>query len=146
METKTCKHKDCQMENPQPISAFHKDATRKDGYDKYCADCRNRMARERRQRYRRQVLEMYGGKCECCGEDQYEFLSLDHIEGRGREYRRIANLMNPGRGSTTTSTYKWLIDQKKRLPFLRILCYNCNLSRSLYGYCAHRNLPEDKET
>jgi hypothetical protein len=135
VKTKICIHQDCPHHGtPQPISAFSKDATRSDNLDKYCKDCRNRMAKERRQRYRKAVLEMYGGKCVCCGEDHIEFLCLDHIAGGGNEYRRVADMFNPGRGSTTTSTYKWLLDQGKPLPFLQVLCYNCNLSKAFYGY------------
>lgn len=33
----------------------------------------------RRKRLRAAVLEAYGARCACCGEDTEEFLSIDHI-------------------------------------------------------------------
>ena len=136
---KTCLNNDCPNDNPQPLDSFYKDGSSKDGHDKYCKTCRKAMAKERRQRYRLQVIEMYGGKCECCGEDHPEFLALDHRAGGGNKYRRITNEIKSGRGNTDISMYKWLIDQKKPVAFLRLMCHNCNLSRAFYGYCPHES-------
>jgi hypothetical protein len=76
------------------------------------------------QRTRREVIELYGGKCVCCGETNIEFLAIDHINGGGREER--------------AKHRSWFYYLKKNKPtHVRILCHNCNMSMGFYGYCPH---------
>src|SRR5690242_9253252 len=42
----------------------------------------------RHQRLKAAVIEAYGGKCECCGETEPLFLTIDHINGNGGERRK----------------------------------------------------------
>ncbi len=85
----------------------------------------NQRVKEQHIKLRRLALDAYGNKCECCGETQYEFLAIDHIEGGGRQHRRsIGNI------------YYWLRDNDFPEGF-RILCHNCNMSHGFYGYCPH---------
>jgi hypothetical protein len=64
-------------------------------------------------------------RCQCCGEKRIEFLSIDHINGRTREdnysssnlFYRLRKLGWPGG--------------------YRVLCFNCNLSIGIFGYCPH---------
>jgi len=83
---------------------------------------------------KRQVVDAYGGKCECCGESMIEFLTIDHINNDGALHRRIV-----GKGRRI---YADLI----RLGFpkdnYRLLCFNCNIVRGFYGYCPHH--PDDR--
>jgi hypothetical protein len=89
--------------------------------------------RERNKKVRLDVLEHYGGKCECCGESRYEFLSIDHINNDGKKDREIAGV--------GTSFYYWVI--KEKYPGnLRILCHNCNMAYYIYGTCPHKNKRE----
>lgn len=74
------------------------------------------------------ALAGYGGECVCCGEDRFELLSIDHINGNGRKHRREE--IN-GR-----SIYQWLVAENYPLGF-RILCYNCNCSDGFFGKCPH---------
>ena len=83
--------------------------------------------KRRTQKARREVIEYYGGKCSCCGEDRIEFLAIDHINGGGLEERKKY------RGS---GWYYYL--RKNKPSHLRILCHNCNMSIGLYGYCPHQ--------
>lgn len=90
--------------------------------------------REIEKRYRRklrfEVLDAYGGCCECCGEDNHEFLGIDHINGGGTQHRK-----ETGAGHAFN---QWL----KRNGFpegFRVLCHNCNLSYGFYGYCPHQD-------
>lgn len=86
--------------------------------------------RERNKMVRLTVLEHYGGKCVCCGEDRYEFLAIDHINNDGKKDRDVAG--------TGTSFFYWVI--KENYPDnLRILCHNCNMARHIYGKCPHEN-------
>lgn len=79
---------------------------------------------------RHAAIVHYGGNtpaCACCGESEYQFLTIDHIHGGGRKHRR--ELKN-------TDFYRWL--KKEGYPAgYRVLCYNCNVSRGLYGKCPH---------
>ncbi len=76
---------------------------------------------------RTEVLEAYGNCCTCCGETQYEFLALDHIDGGGNAHRKAI-------GS------RWIYhDIKKRgfPPGFQVLCHNCNQAKGFYGVCPH---------
>ena len=80
---------------------------------------RNRSKREA-------VLNYYGGRCACCGESQYEFLAIDHIEGGGRKHLEQIG--------------QRIIDYlvKNNLPKgFQVLCHNCNMAKGLYGQCPH---------
>lgn len=82
-------------------------------------------------RHRRQmVYDYYGGKCACCGETQFEFLSIDHINGGGTQHR----LKNGIRGAAVID---WLI--RNGLPKgFQVLCHNCNQAKGYYGQCPHK--------
>ena len=83
------------------------------------------------------VLSFYGGsppKCECCGENHIEFLTIHHNDGNGAKDRKI--------NGAGLNFYKWLI--KHNFPNgYRILCWNCNMaigglnSWKGFGYCPH---------
>lgn len=79
--------------------------------------------------HRRICFEHYGLSCDCCGEDIYEFLTIDHINGGGNKHRKEIG---------QSVIYKWLIDNNFPEGF-RTLCYNCNSCLGHYGYCAHTN-------
>ena len=85
-----------------------------------------------RTKLRVEVLTHYGNgflTCVCCGENHFEFLTLDHVNGKGKEDRKkYPATMLPRR--------------LRRLGFppgYRTLCYNCNCSLGVNGYCPHQN-------
>ena len=80
------------------------------------------------------VLNTYGGKCECCGETEPAFLTLDHIDGKGAEHRRrIAN----GNRCAGQRVYQWLKNNDFPKDNFRLLCFNCNCARHHTGKCPH---------
>lgn len=85
-----------------------------------------------RVRLRREVILKYGGKCACCGEQQYEFLSLDHVNGGGGVERRLYG---------QSSTY-YRVKREGFPKTFRVLCHNCNLARGFYSYCPHEGVPK----
>jgi hypothetical protein len=89
--------------------------------------------REYRQRIRKEVIEKYGGKCECCGESNIEFLVIDHKNNDGNIERRKLNGTNKSGGS------KFFLKLKREL--LRVLCFNCNSAIAFHGYCPHKGRP-----
>ena len=60
-------------------------------------------------------------KCECCGEDVYDFLSIDHMNNDGKIHRKNIK--------SSYSFYLW-IRRNKYPSNLQILCMNCNWGRS----------------
>jgi hypothetical protein len=113
--------------------------------DNLCKECRKRSNREyrkvnkkmfrlaevrKRRNIKAKVMKAYGGKCECCGEDRFEFLTIDHIKGNGSKHRKEINGMGE-------RLYWWL--QREKFPNgFRVLCFNCNCSRGAFGYCPHK--------
>lgn len=81
---------------------------------------------ERRRADRRAAIEFYGGKCACCGETQYEFLSIDHVDGGGAKHRKEVG----------TNIGLWLKRNGYPVGF-RVLCHNCNQAIGFYGFCPH---------
>jgi hypothetical protein len=82
---------------------------------------------------RRETLEAYGGKCQCpcgCSTDEPEFLNVDHINGGGGKQR--AEVKCP---SGRAPFYSWLRKHGFPKDLFRLLCWNCNCSRGVYGYC-----------
>ncbi len=82
-----------------------------------------------RQKIRTEVLEMYGGKCACRGEQEKDFLAIDHVDGNGAK-----GVLNRSAGYG----YSWYLYLRRNKPdHVRILCHNCNMARSFYGSCPH---------
>ena len=78
------------------------------------------------------VLSHYSGgsmRCACCGENEIEFLGIDHVHGDGAQHRREVR---------PSAIYRWLIKHKFP-PGIQVLCHNCNLAKGYYGACPHRN-------
>lgn len=76
------------------------------------------------------VINAYGGECQCCGEKYHEFLTIDHINGGGKKHRDSL----PG---GARDFYKWLKKQGFPKDNFRLLCMNCNFSYGHFGYCPH---------
>jgi len=89
---------------------------------------KERALQKQRER-RKQCLEHYGLSCACCGEDIYEFLTVDHIDGGGGLHRAE---LHPG------AIYGWLIKHGFPEGF-QTLCWNCNWGKHLCGVCPHKN-------
>lgn len=139
-----------------PLTDFWKDRRRIDGIACYCKVCARKetikhlpkyehkrkdytkkfynnnkeeitaLSREKWRQDRLTCLEHYGGVCACCGENRYEFLAIDHINGGGNRHR----------SETGGKIVRWLL--KNNLPKgFRVLCHNCNHSLGMHGFCPH---------
>jgi hypothetical protein len=81
-----------------------------------------------------QVFEAYGGyKCNCCGENEPMFLSIDHIDNNGASERKSGKYCGSG-----TGFYQWL--RKNKFPSgYQVLCMNCNTGKHKNGgVCPHQ--------
>jgi hypothetical protein len=92
--------------------------------------------RTKRIKLKLDVIEAYGGVCACCGDAHHEFLTIDHIDGRGAAHRLE---LSKGKKSNygTVSFYIWLRKNGFPKDNFRLLCFNCNCARSTCGYCPH---------
>jgi hypothetical protein len=75
------------------------------------------------------VFTAYGGKCDCCGESNPKFLTLDHRGSDGSKHRKEVK--------NSKGVYSWA--RKNNYPdTLRLLCWNCNCGRAHNGgTCPH---------
>lgn len=78
---------------------------------------------------RREIVEAYGGKCTCCGEHRWKFLTLDHPDGKGQEDRAKYRMQ-------TGQLYAWVKSEGFPKGYYRLLCMNCNWVRR-YDVCPH---------
>lgn len=101
---------------------------RKDNKEKITIDKRDYW-----NKIKEEVIVAYGGKCQCCGETERRFLTLEHVNGR-KNHGRSKN----GRRITG----KKAMAEVKRLGFpkdeFQILCFNCNCAKGIYGMCPHQ--------
>lgn len=88
-------------------------------------------AKKAERRRRLLVLERYGNRCVCCGERELTFLTLDHVNNDGSDHRKWLK-------ANSKDLTQWIVDND--FPdTIQVLCYNCNLGRSLNGgVCPHR--------
>lgn len=82
-----------------------------------------------RKRLREEMLKAYGERCACqwCPETNTDFLTLDHINGDGKEHRKQV-------GSHTYADLR-----RKGWPQggYRLLCWNCNALTKNGRVCPH---------
>ena len=75
------------------------------------------------------IIKHYGERCNCCGEKEVDFLTIDHINGGGGKHRKIVG----GGGAV----YREII--KKNYPSsYRLLCMNCNWATRKGKICPHQ--------
>ena len=141
----------------KPPDQFNRDARARDGLGTQCRACRNEAGRrwhqenqerahethqrwiqenpERKNEYYRQyhaqmraaVLDHYGRECACCG--TADDLSIDHVNGDGKEHR--AEIAGSGSGS---HMYAWLIRNGFPDGF-QTLCWPCNRAKGQDDRC-----------
>lgn len=95
-------------------------------------------AKSRRARIKGVVIEEYGGSCECCGESDPRFLTIDHKSGVG--YRAKSGNGKSKRADGTTGVWFWLAKNGFPKDEYRLFCFNCNSGSYINGgVCPHRD-------
>ena len=141
----------CKQE--KPLDEFYKNKLNSSGCDYKCKECRNKLHHEWYKQHViknphiyehlkasskrthasnvEKVLDHYGRECECCGETEPKFLTVDHIEPIGSYKKRIEAGHN--------RMYSWLV--RNGFPSgYRLLCSNCNHGRARNGgICPHQS-------
>ena len=111
-------------------SAIGKQVT---GLASSCRDCCHALVYMKCRKLKREVVKAYGGKCECCNEELLEFLTIDHINGNGKEHRESLK----GVDGQRARIYKWLKSENWPKDNFRLLCMNCNFAIRLGNPCPH---------
>lgn len=104
-------------------------------YNEANKDKLNPLRKQWRYENRTTCLKHYSGgeiKCKCCGENQEQFMCIDHIDGGGNKHRKSLSPSGKGGGNI----YRWLISHNYP-PGFQVLCHNCNLAKGFYGVCPH---------
>ncbi len=129
------------------LSEYHIDKQKKDELRYECKRCcRSRMrsyylinndkiktknrkySKVKSRKDRLRIIELYGGRCTCCEERRVEFLTLDHIDGKGNQHRKELGISH---------YLSRILSEGYQPDKYRILCMNCNWSIGKWGYCPH---------
>lgn len=95
-------------------------------WEKENPDKIKRYAKKSMNNVREKFLEMYGGKCECCGENEKTFLVIDHVHGQAGIKEKESTWMAMNNAIKEFGSGKY-----------RILCHNCNHAVR-FGICPHQ--------
>ena len=127
MEEIKIKHKNYYLLNKNDLSLYK--------HDWYLRN--KKLIRQRVRVYtenlRNKVVSYYSkgtNSCACCGEKEYNFLTLDHINNDGAEHRKTV---------PQGQLYNWII-KNNFPPGFQILCMNCNFAKGKDEdyICPHR--------
>lgn len=81
-------------------------------------------------KYKQEMLNAYGNKCECCGEIEPAFLSLEHKKRNGQKHR---NRLGSG-----FAIWLEIRSQGFSKEDYTLLCMNCQRGTLLLEGCPHK--------
>jgi hypothetical protein len=114
-------------------SRFHRKRMHDYSAARYASDPAgfNEQNRQYRQSLKDAVYARLGGyRCVCCGETEKHFLTIDHVNGGGKQEKKSLG----GHGKFYASLLR-----RPDLSAYRVLCINCNRGRYLNGgECPHK--------
>lgn len=91
-----------------------------------CWQCKGKRERAK---LKLDMIEAFGGKCQCCGEDNPYFLSLDHKDNDGASYRDKYN---------EQQIYRLARREGWPREKYQLLCMNCNFAKGHFKECPHK--------
>ena len=109
---------------PEPLRAAARE--RYLGWTEEEREAHRERNRQSLAKLRSDVLAAYGGACACCGNAYEAHLTLDHVDGGGRQERLAV-----GNGQRIYRRLR----QKGYPPGFQILCWNCNAAKHTLGRC-----------
>lgn len=90
-------------------------------------------------RLRDKVIALHGGKCECCGVTQREWLHIDHKNKDGKTHRAELAKLGGCRSTSSSTVCRDLLKNPGKYE-IRILCANCHNAITFYGTCPHNKV------
>jgi hypothetical protein len=122
----------------KPIGQFGKDKSMALGIRNSCKGCMKQQLSKyycrstegkklRRHQIKKEGILAYGGKCNCCGESNPFFLTIEHKFGRSKD-------------DDFRSAKMWSYLKRNGWPQdkYELLCFNCNCAKNILGYCPHK--------
>lgn len=106
----------------KPASEYNRSSVRADGLQWQCQICDRASNKKKRLRRRLKAIELLGGKCAHCGNDDFRVLQIDHINNDG--YLEGKNRSDPMMRDIYTG--------RRSIDDLQLLCANCHHIKS-YG-------------
>jgi len=99
-------------------------------YNKNSKDRRSLLLKRRREEQKKRAYQAYGGKCTCCGEPNWKFLTFDHVNNDGAAHRRKIG---------KNRLYEWLEKNGYPKDGFQLHCWSCNLGKyHNNGVCPHK--------
>jgi len=118
------------------LKKFQESFNNAGGYDindpkRYKATCKTCYGKVERYKLKLDIYDNYGQKCQCCGESDIRFLSLDHVNSDGNIHRELLN---------EQQIYREARREGYPVNKYRLLCMNCNWARAYFGgECPHKS-------
>lgn len=97
-----------------------------------CRECFNAKTRVIWWSLKKRILDYYGHQCQCCGEDDDIFLTIDHINNDGYKDKYPGGMKKTGK-----NLYK-LIEKAGYPDKFQVLCHNCNFGKKVSKVCPHQ--------
>ncbi|HEY1646272.1 MAG TPA: hypothetical protein VGF75_08015 [Candidatus Saccharimonadales bacterium] len=91
--------------------------------------CKTCLGKRYRTKLKLDVLNAFNRECDCCGETNPHFLTLDHVQNDGNIHRQELN------------NYQCMAEARKEgfpKEKYQLLCMNCNFAKGHYGECPHK--------
>jgi hypothetical protein len=89
----------------------------------------SRITKSRVERYWQMILEVFGRRCSCCGEEREDFLTLHHVNSDGGEHRK--------KRRSAKCYFLDVIREGFPTDKYAILCMNCNYAQRWGRTCPH---------
>ena len=129
----------------KPITEFRRDG---DGYRTPCIECHNtinrnwktgnpyaqKLSRQEKWDKRSRAMDVLGGKCSECGNDDKRVLQIDHVNGGGRQHRLFGS---GGAEKIVRQIINGTTDRDYQL-----LCCNCHQLKTFWTDRGIDNGPE----
>lgn len=78
---------------------------------------------------RKDFINYFGSKCNCCNNNVWQFLTLDHINNDGASDRKNKKHIRMSNFS--------IFSKNEDMSKFQSLCMNCNYSKGHNGFCSH---------
>jgi len=133
----------CLVEKPRTFNFFTKNSHCVDGFVGVCKPCLreqvNPCRRAKLVQLKTKIFQYYTkGKmsCACCGERNFKFLTIDHIDGIPTQEKEESKAKGRKISHGMRLYYKLV---REGFPSgFQILCFNCNSGKGIYGVCPHK--------
>jgi hypothetical protein len=123
----------CKLEKSEAEFNIRRDIRKGCGLRSWCKSCEAKRKITYRYSWKSEAINYYGKKCQCCDVSEIEFLTIDHIEGKGQLHRR--NIKRKG----GDEFYRWMAKNGYPKGY-QVLCFNCNSAKGFYGVCPHKKV------